>query len=331
MGFSNVNALFGRPGKLWITGYLALQAGCSLWAGELGTPAPPLQGVSWVKGDAVSLNAWRQTNVYVVTFLETWCSSCMAVLPDLWRLQEQTKPQNVVFVGVFAESNAVVKGFCENEEVKSKLSFAIACDEQHKTYDRYMTAFGRTKVPRSFVVDQQGMVVWEGPPSAGLEETLNEVLAGKFDLERAKKVEAADRLQEDYFTMIAGEPGFRLLSADTNATAARGIGNQIVRDGATSPWLLNNFAWRILTEPKVRSRDLDLASESARAAVAADKRQNPSFSDTYAKALFQMGKVTEAIAMQRHAVDIAQDKAHRASLERTLKTYEEAEKTPPVK
>lgn len=275
----------------------------------------------------MSLSRGGSTNVHVITFLETWCPSCMAVLPDLWRLQEQMKDRRVVFAGIFDESNEVVRAFCDSGEVKPRLNYSIGVDDEHKSYDAFMKAFGRTKVPCSFVVDTTGALVWVGPPTAGLEDTLAELNQGKFDLGVARKVAAAEALQEDYFKLVLDEPGFKLLSQDTNSSPAKELGYRILRDAGPNPWVLNNFAWRILTEPPVQSRDLNLAMQVADTAVKSDKHRTASFSDTYARALFQLGKITEAIDAQRHAIELATDPGHRARLERTLQTYLEAGKS----
>ena len=288
---------------------------------------PSLQVTSWVRDPKVTLPDKGSTNMHVITFLETWCSSCMAVLPDLWRMQEQMKGQGVVFTGIFDESNEVVRAFCDNGEVKPRLNYSVGVDDEHKTYDSFMKAFGKTRVPCSFVIDRAGTIVWVGPPTAGLEDTLTALNEGKFDLEGAKKVAAAEALQDDYFKLVVDEPGFKLVSQNTNSSPAKELGYQILRDAGSNPWVLNNFAWRILTEPPVQSRDLNLAMQVASSAVKADKHRTASFSDTYAKALFQLGKTSEAIDAQKHAIELAIDPNHRLRLERTLQTYLEAVKS----
>jgi hypothetical protein len=248
----------------------------------------------------------------------------MAVLPDLWRMQEQMKDRGIVFAGIFDESNEVVRAFCDSGEVKPRLNYSVGVDDEHKSYDAYMKAFGRSRVPCSFVVDRTGSIVWVGPPTAGLEDTLTELSEGKFSLETARKVAAAEASQEDYFRMVVDEHGFKLLSRDTNSSPAKDLGYRILRDAAPNPWVLNNFAWRILTEPPVQSRDLNLALQAASIAVKGDKHRTASFSDTYAQALFQFGKISEAVDAERHAIELAIDPNHRIRLERTLLIYQKA-------
>ena len=91
--------------------------------------------------------------------------------------------------------------------------------------------------------------------------------------------------------------------------------------------LLNEIAWTILTEEEVKSRDLDLALKVAKKANEVSGGEDPAILDTYARALFDNGKVDEAIEVQKKALELAKDhKAMRKELEEALKKYEAAKK-----
>jgi hypothetical protein len=49
-----------------------------------------------------------------------------------------------------------------------------------------MEAFGIGGIPHAFVVDKNGKLAWHGHPMAGLDKVLEEMIAGKYDLEAAK-------------------------------------------------------------------------------------------------------------------------------------------------
>jgi hypothetical protein len=100
------------------------------------------------------------------------------------------------------------------------------------------------------------------------------------------------------------------------------VGERILQDGAHSPALLNEFAWIILTHPRIRNRDLDLATRAARLAFEKTEGKDASVMDTYARAFFETGKIQEAIEMQRKAVAAALDDNEREQLTKTLETYE---------
>jgi hypothetical protein len=104
--------------------------------------------------------------------------------------------------------------------------------------------------------------------------------------------------------------------------ALRSLGDQIVKDGGGSPGLMNEFAWILLTHPKIERRDLELATRAARLAYDRSEGKDASIIDTYARALFDGGKVTEAIDLQKKAIALTTDETERAQLETTLKQYQ---------
>ncbi len=88
------------------------------------------------------------------------------------------------------------------------------------------------------------------------------------------------------------------------------------------PTFLNDFAWFLLTEKKLgpKERDLSLALEAARKAVELDGGLDPNSLDTLALALFENGKLREALACQEKAVGLRPgDPGMRERLERYRK------------
>jgi hypothetical protein len=90
-----------------------------------------------------------------------------------------------------------------------------------------------------------------------------------------------------------------------------------------NPTMLNQIAWTLLTDEAIKQRDLALAARFAKAAYDACEGKEASIVDTYARALFDNGKVSEAIEYQKKAIDLADDKEMKDSLTATLKTYQE--------
>lgn len=167
-------------------------------AAELGEAAAPLQIASWVKGGPVSLAAEKDKRIVVVEFWATWCGPCRVSIPHLTQMQKKFK--DVVFVGVSDEETPTVKKFVH--QMGDKMDYAVAIDDGGKTTAGYMGAFGISGIPHAFVVDKQGRIVWVGHPMDQLEETLAELVAGKFDLERNKKRDVAKQKLEGYYQAI---------------------------------------------------------------------------------------------------------------------------------
>jgi hypothetical protein len=101
------------------------------------------------------------------------------------------------------------------------------------------------------------------------------------------------------------------------AELAKQIGDLNVKE----PVILNEMAWTILTDEKVKQRDLPLATKLAKAGVDASEGKNPGILDTYARALFDSGKVADAVEYQQKAVTACEDDSTKSELEATLRKY----------
>jgi tetratricopeptide (TPR) repeat protein len=87
--------------------------------------------------------------------------------------------------------------------------------------------------------------------------------------------------------------------------------------------LLNEMAWTLLTEGRIKKRDLPLATKLAKAAYDACEGKEATIVDTYARALADSGRLDEAITYQKRAVDLAQDEGLKTDLAASLKKYQD--------
>ena len=285
-------------------------AGPSL-AAELGEKAPPLTIKEWVKGKPVDVTAADGKHVYVVEFWATWCGPCRIAIPHMTEMQKEYKDKNVVFIGVSTDDQrtvAQVKPFVEKEG--DKMDYTVAIDKDGATAKAYMDAFGIRGIPHAFVINQKGQIIWHDHPMVGLEEVLDKVVAGEFDLAAAKKlmaqrdeerrkVERAYKLVDEYFRLVQ--------SAGKEKEAAE-LGKKVLDAGQGQAELMNDLAWNILTREGIVTRDLKLALVAAEAADKGTKGEEPGVLDTYALALFENGQKSEALTVQRKAVELAKKK-----------------------
>jgi len=294
-------------------------AACS-WAGRLGDPAPELKVAQWVKGGPVVLAEGKGKTIYVVEFWATWCPPCRETIPHLTELQKKLKDKGVVFVGVSSEEVGTVREFVK--KMGSKMDYAVAVDDEGATTKGYMKAWGIEGIPHAFVVDTEGRIVWQGHPMAGLGEVLDAMLKGEYDPRTAQLMEKAIELGGRYFE----QAGKELSEDERKSLDALGVRVVELGVGMKSAGLLNNFAWVILKDEEIVERDLELALTAAKAAYDLTEGKESSVVDTYAWALFENGRVEEAIAMEKSALEVCVDEEERAGLRETLKQFEAAVK-----
>jgi peroxiredoxin len=262
----------------------------------------------------VDLKQARGKGIHVLVFWDSGCSACQTATPELTRLQDRFQSQGVVLACITPESADALQSFIQG--MRGRLNFALATDENGKTHQAYMGAFGKVALPHAFVINKRGVIAWQGHPLGGLERVLDEMVTDSFDIERAKRAANAEKLQAEYFAAVS-------MSETNTSSNAAALGNRILTDGSSNPWLLNNFAYRILADPRVKNRDLALALKAAKTALNARGGKEPAFLDTYARALFDTGKTAEAVEAQKQAIALCTDQTRRNVYEQSLRNYEQ--------
>lgn len=166
---------------------------------ELGDPAAELKIANWVKGESIAMSGDAK-NIYVVEFWATWCPPCRTSIPHLTEMQKQFKDKSVTIIGVTDEKQAVVAPFVKN--MGAKMDYRVAVDDDGETAKGYMQAYGINGIPHAFIVREK-KVIWHGHPMDGLDKTLEEVIAGKYDLAKAKAKMKAEGLTEKFREAVA--------------------------------------------------------------------------------------------------------------------------------
>ncbi len=280
-----------------------------LISAELGMKAPPLKVSEWVQGPAVTVGG-SNTNIVVVEFWATWCGPCRVTLPNLSELQRRFRTNGVSFVGISDESGTVVAPYVK--KMGDKMSFSVAVDEESATSKAYLGGFGIRGIPHAFVINRAGRVVWQGHPLAGLDQALEDLVGGRFDMAKAQAAGEFTQDVQRYLVMTS--------TAGATPESAR-LGRKLLEEASGQPELLRRLAWMILTDGRIHGRDLPLALEAAEKANLATAGRDPECLTTYARALFDSGKQEQGIEMQKKAIELIAEPENKAAAKRTLEDY----------
>ncbi len=278
-------------------------------AARIGDPAPPLRVERWVKGAPVKMGPG--TNIYVVEFWATWCPPCRKSIPHLTELQKEYGPKGVTIIGISSEKVEEVTPFVTAQG--ANMNYRVAVDSSRTSIKQWMEAYGETGIPHAFIVDREGKVAWHGFPSDELDRTLKNMTSGKFDVKQAQGLENGTRAVEQYRAAV--------LKPKT-AERAAAFGQKIVDDLATDWRVPHRLARTILTDPEVRSRDLELALKASAKAVEMTERRSSDALEMHARALFATGKKAEAITVQKEAIERVTDDSDLPELKKFLAIYE---------
>jgi hypothetical protein len=115
---------------------------------------------------------------------------------------------------------------------------------------------------------------------------------------------------------------YRAVTGKGDASKSEELAKKLEANPGDNAEMLNEIAWTLLTDEKIKNRNLKLATRLALAAVDASEGKDASVLDTYARALFDTGKIEEAVTQQKKAVALADDADKKRELEATLKEYQ---------
>jgi thiol-disulfide isomerase/thioredoxin len=172
---------------------------------KIGDPAPPIRVETWVRGQPLTL--FEKGRVYVVDFWATWCGGCIMAFPHLNAIAEQYKDKvSFVSVDVYEDIDgkiddpaAKVKSFLETPPAQP-LKLPVAVDGNANTMrDTYIKSLRRMGLPTTYVIDQDGRVAWVDVNIDHLSWVLDEVLAKRWDLNKAAAImEQRDKIDDGW-------------------------------------------------------------------------------------------------------------------------------------
>lgn len=315
----------------------------------VGDPAPQLKVSGWFKGTAVP--ELEPGKVYVVEFWATWCGPCKKLIPHLTELAKK-HAGDVTFVSVSVwerpkeptdEAIAnLVTGFVKS--MGDKMDYNVAADGVDQFMAKsWMEAADQKAIPTAFVIGRDGRIAWIGYPADGLEQVLDEVVAGKWDIAREQQRVAKERAAGAESRKLMAEVMAARKAHDYAGTiAALDKAEAVIPGGvAKAPDLISvrlealiglnpesavayvesitsagglvagkpNFVWSIIRVLGRKNPDpfskqqWQRIASSCKPMILADKTDVSLVYSYYAEILFHAGETRDAVQYQRKAVE----------------------------
>jgi thiol-disulfide isomerase/thioredoxin len=158
---------------------------------KIGEKAPAVTVAEWIteKPPALPGDKGADQHVFLVEFWATWCPPCLKSIPHLAELQKKHRKAGLLILGISNEEPATIKGFIKS---KMKMPYFVGQDDDMKTTSVWTDDI--QTIPHAFLVNKSGAVVWNGNPldMDVMDKVIEQVLAGKYDLEAAKNTAATE-------------------------------------------------------------------------------------------------------------------------------------------
>jgi len=344
---------------------LSIVTTCSLLAAaeptlKIGDHAPALATGKWVQGDPVK--EFEQGKAYIVEFWATWCGPCRVSIPHLNGIYTKYKDKGLVVIGqdCWERDDNLVEPFVT--KMGDKMTYRVALDDKEaskagKMADTWMQAAGQNGIPSAFLVDTKGVVAWIGHPMTLKDTVIEEVLAGKYDVQtaareyaeeqqnrtrlqsawralneamRAKRWDDATAKLEDLSKLMPNDPQnidmmrLNILLGKEDYGEAYKLMEKISESSPKNALLQNELAWRLVSDKSIKQPDLGLADTLATRANEAAGGKDANILDTVARVNFLQGKHALAIANEEKAVELAAD-GNKSSFQKTLRHYRRGE------
>ena len=264
---------------------------------KAGDPAPPWRVGQWLKGEPVT--ALKPGKVYVIECWASWCSTCVAAMPHLTKLQARYKDRGVVVIGlnVLERDPAAAEPFVR--KMGERMGYASVADDltggpPGKMVQTWLHAAGRKGLPWSFLVDRTGRIAWMGFPSM-IDRPLIALAEDRFDAADQAKFEAdLDALFAEY-------------AAASRAKDDEAALRVLDRLSALNPWMAPQYAATRISV-LLRKGDYAAANAQGRALVGEQGGDDPTLRATVASILLNADDATKVdaavvVALARHAYD----------------------------
>lgn len=279
-------------------------------------------------------------------------------MPHLSEVQKKYRDK-VTVLAISDEDLDTVSGFMkkpstvEGKTWAEAMAFTVATDPDASVKNEVFKAAGRRGIPSSFIVGKEGKVEWIGHPMM-LDAPLEAVVNGTWDREAARKSYEQEQKVQREMSRIRGALNDAMKNGDADGAIAildeaigkfpanlslklqkwdylltrfgryeegYALGRVLVSENDRNARVLNQIAWTIADNPKIKERDLDLAMEAAERAVELTSEKDASILDTLARVYYEKGDIRKALKWQAKAAKNAADDRMGDGIRETLEKY----------
>lgn len=125
----------------------------------------------------------------VLEFWATWCGPCLASMPHLAELAETFDGEPIEFILITTEETDLIEAFLAKRELPGN----VVIDEDGSVFDAYRVR----GIPRTIVIDADGVVALDTHPMSLEEQTLREVVDGTFAFPEPEGPRSREATPED--------------------------------------------------------------------------------------------------------------------------------------
>jgi thiol-disulfide isomerase/thioredoxin len=141
---------------------------------------------------------FQKGQVYVVEFWATWCGPCKENIPHLTELAKKYKDKaSILGISIWETTDPKDATYMPKvekfvKEQGDKMDYHVGADlVGGKVGNDWMKAADEGGIPTSFIIGKDGKVAWIGHP-AKMEPVLEQVIADKFDVAKAREQRATE-------------------------------------------------------------------------------------------------------------------------------------------
>lgn len=269
-------------------------------AQEPSIATPTLQGARWISDRTVE--RFEPGQRYLLFFWASWSEPCRRAMPAFASVSREAGDKlTCIAVNVWEHNEIAGVRFDERAAKFMKrfpdlLTMPVCADDapglRGTLAKTWLEGLNLPTLPVCVLLDGSGKVAWTGHPS-------------QVRARVATDIPLQSKSMEDF--VIEAESSVRRFLTASRGGEASAIA--IAREAAAgdmrdNPAALNAFAWEMLDNTRFVGKDPQLALEWASRAAEITNNADGMILDTLALALFENGRVDEAVKTQQEAIRI---------------------------